>query len=88
MIEKKLSIYQIAVECRKFANKYVKYFQQKQANNDWFFVTGSTYPFIPAWLMPLVVLVLVFAMCAIIHLIDYAVKILLKKRQNKKITSK
>ena len=55
---------------------------------DWFFVTGSTYPFIPAWLMPLVVLVLVFAMCAIIHLIDYAVKILLKKRQNKKITSK
>ena len=47
---------------------------------DWFFVTGSTYPFIPAWLMPFVVLTVVFAMCAIIHLIDYAVKICLGKK--------
>ena len=35
------SIYQIAIECRKFSDKYVRYFQQKQANNDWFFVTGA-----------------------------------------------
>ena len=39
------SIYQIALECRKFSNKYVKYFQQKQANNDWFFVTGANRSF-------------------------------------------
>ena len=50
---------------------------------DWFFVTGSTYPFIPAWLMPFVVLTVVFAMCAIIHLIDYVVKICLSKKTNK-----
>lgn len=50
---------------------------------DWFFVTGSTYPFIPAWLMPFVVLTAVFAMCAIIHLIDYVVKICLSKKTNK-----
>ena len=55
---------------------------------DWFFVTGSTYPFIPVWLMPFVVLVLVFAMCAIIHLIDFVVKICFKKSQNKNIVAK
>ena len=51
---------------------------------DWFFVTGSTYPFIPAWLMPFVVLVVVFAMCAIIHLIDLGVKCCLNKITNSK----
>ncbi len=49
---------------------------------DWFFVTGSTYPFIPAWLMPFVVLVLVYTMCAVIHLIDFVVKICLNKSKN------
>ena len=39
------SIYQIAVECKSFSDKYVRYFQQKQANNDWFFVTGANRPF-------------------------------------------
>ena len=36
---------------------------------DWFFVTGSTFPFIPEGLMPVVVFVAVGAMCAIIHLL-------------------
>ena len=35
------SIYQITVECESFSDKYVKYFQQIQANKAWFFVTGA-----------------------------------------------
>lgn len=55
---------------------------------DWFFVTGSTFPFIPAWLMPFCVFVAVFGMCAIIYLIDFVVKKIIKKRnQNKEQTS-
>jgi hypothetical protein len=40
---------------------------------DWFFVTGSSFPFVPSFLMPYVVLVTVFAMCAIIYSIYYIV---------------
>lgn len=38
---KKINIYQNAIECRRFSDKYVKYFHQKQANNDGFFVAGA-----------------------------------------------
>lgn len=41
---------------------------------DWFFVTGSTFPFVPEWLMPFAVFVAVGGMCAIIHAIDLGVK--------------
>lgn len=41
---------------------------------DWFFITGSTFPFIPSWLMPFVVFVAVYGMCALIYLIDFAIK--------------
>ena len=47
---------------------------------DWFFITGSTFPFIPSWLMPFVVVIAVFGMCAIIYSID----LLIKKVTNKK----
>lgn len=50
---------------------------------DWFFVTGSTFPFVPAWLMPFLVFVAVFGMCAIIYLIDFIVKIIIKKHKQK-----
>ena len=51
---------------------------------DWFFITGSTFPFIPKPLMPLVVLVAVFGMCAIIYSIDLIVKKVIAKKSNKK----
>ena len=51
---------------------------------DWFFVTGSTFPFVPKWLMPYVVLTAVFGMCAIIYGINYGVRKLIAKRQSKK----
>ena len=35
---------------------------------DWFFITGSTFPFVPKWLMPFAVLTAVFGMFAIILL--------------------
>lgn len=41
---------------------------------DWFFVTGTTYPFIPKWLMPFVVVVAVFGVAACVFLIDFVAK--------------
>ncbi len=52
---------------------------------DWFFVTGSTFPFIPAWLMPFVVFVAVYAMCNIIYLISFVTYKYIDKHQNKEI---
>lgn len=47
---------------------------------DWFFVTGSTFPFVPKFLMPYAVLVAVFGMCAIIFSIDLMVKRVIAKK--------
>ena len=59
-------------------------YSNEEHHYDWFFVTGSTFPFIPAPLMPLTVLAAVFAMCAIIHGIYYGVvKYYEKKNQSK-----
>lgn len=49
---------------------------------DWFFITGSTFPFVPTWLMPFAVLVAVYAMCAIIFSIDLGVKKFIQKKEN------
>lgn len=49
---------------------------------DWFFVTGTTFPFVPTFLMPFVVLVAVFGMCAIIHAIYYYTARYIQKRAN------
>ena len=51
---------------------------------DWFFITGSTFPFVPTWLMPFAVITAVFGMCAIIFSID----LLVKKQIAKKIAVK
>lgn len=52
---------------------------------DWFFITGSTFPFIPAWLMPVMVFLAVYGMCALIYLIDLVVKIIAKNIRQKQI---
>lgn len=52
---------------------------------DWFFITGSTFPFIPSWLMPFVVFAAVFGMCAIIYLINFVIRKIITKSQNKKL---
>lgn len=62
-------------------------FTNPEHHYDWFFVTGSTFPFIPAWLMPFVVFAAFFGMCAIIHLIDFAVKKIIQKRQLKNLSA-
>ena len=51
---------------------------------DWFFVTGSTFSFIPPWLMPFVVFTAVFGMCALIFLIDFVIKKIIVHRNCKK----
>lgn len=51
---------------------------------DWFFLTGSTFPFIPSWLMPIVVIVAVFGMVALIYTINLVVNTIIKKHRIKK----
>lgn len=40
---------------------------------DWFFLTGSTFPFIPSWLMPFVVIACTFAAVMVVYGVYYAV---------------
>lgn len=51
---------------------------------DWFFVTGSTFPFVPTWLMPFAVVVAVFGVNACVYLIDFICKKIAKKKADKK----
>ena len=51
---------------------------------DWFFVTGSSFGVSP-YLMPFLMLVIIFAMCNAIYLIYFGVKKIITKKQNKKI---
>ena len=46
---------------------------------DWLFITGSTYPFIPKPLMPVVVFVAIMGMVVIIHALYFLFRRLLKK---------
>ncbi len=34
---------------------------------DWFFLTGSTFPFVPTWLMPILVIIAIFTMVVIFY---------------------
>lgn len=53
---------------------------------DWVFLTGSTFPFIPKFLMPYVVLVAVSGMCAIVTAIYYFTVKYIEKRKAEKAT--
>ena len=53
------------------------------ADFDWFFLTGSTFPFIPKILMPIVVIAAVFGMVMIIYGLYYAWCKILSKRAEK-----
>lgn len=51
---------------------------------DWFFITGSTFPFVPKVLMPFCVIIAIFAMVNIIYLLQkLADKIVLKIKSSK-----
>lgn len=54
------------------------------ADYDWFFLTGSTFPFVPKLLMPVVVIAAVFGMVMIIYGLYYAWMKILDKRNIKK----
>lgn len=54
---------------------------------DWFFLTGSTFPFIPTWLMPICTIGAVFGMVAIIYLIYWGFKKLYDKKHKKAETN-
>lgn len=50
---------------------------------DWFFITGSTFPFVPKWLMPFAVIVAVYGVIACFYLIYYLAT---KKKKNNKLS--
>lgn len=53
---------------------------------DWFFLTGSTFPFIPSWLMPFVVIVAVFGMVCLIYSLNLIIcRIIRNRKTNKEI---
>ncbi|MBE7076098.1 MAG: hypothetical protein E7375_03450 [Clostridiales bacterium] len=54
---------------------------------DWFFITGSTFPFIPKWLMPIVVVASVFGVCLVVYGLYYATKTVARKIKEKKKVS-
>ncbi len=49
---------------------------------DWFFLTGTTFPFVPPVLMPFVVIACIFAMVLIIYGIYYATVHFINKKKN------
>lgn len=51
---------------------------------DWCFITGSTFPFIPEFLMPFVVIACVFGMVLIIYGLYYLTLKIMKKRLDNK----
>ena len=53
---------------------------------DWFFLTGSTFPFVPKMLMPIAVIAAIFAVTMCVYGIYYAV-IRVKAKMNKKDTA-
>ena len=51
---------------------------------DWFFLTGTTFPFVPPYLMPFAVIAAIFGMVMIIYGLYYAYVSLIAKREAKK----
>ena len=51
---------------------------------DWFFLTGSSFPFVPAYLMPFAVIAAVYGVIACFYLINYICQVINKKIAAKK----
>lgn len=58
-------------------------YQDGDPHYDWFFLTGSTFPFVPEWLMPFAVIAAVFGMVMIIYGIYYGFMSIKAKRAAK-----
>ena len=58
-------------------------YSHSEHHYDWFFVTGSTFPFIPEALMPLTVFVAVGAMCSVLHVLYYWAKTYFEQKAEK-----
>lgn len=76
-IYKELLLIMCVIVWASFGNNV---YSNSEHHYDWFFVTGSTFPFVPAPLMPFVVLICVFAMCNIIYGINYGVRKLIERK--------
>lgn len=59
-------------------------FNDGSRHYDWFFLTGSTFPFIPKFLMPFVVVVAVFGVALCVYGMYYLTRLIIKKLQSKK----
>lgn len=57
----------------------IKYLGGVGHHYDWFFLTGTSFPFVPSYLMPLAVIVSVYGVIACFYLINYICQIIGKK---------
>ena len=51
---------------------------------DWFYMTGTSFPIVPAYLMPFVVIAAVYGVIACFYLINYICQVIAKKQNAKK----
>ena len=58
-------------------------YSSSEHHYDWFFITGSTFPFVPKGLMPFTVIAAVFGMCAIIYGLNIGVRKIIAKIEKK-----
>lgn len=64
------------------------YYNEVYGNDfNWCFIKYPFMSFIPAWSMPFVVFVCVFGTTACVYLIDYIVKLIIKKKNSKNVES-
>lgn len=63
---------------------YFYYEFNGSSSYDWFFITGSTFPFVPTPLMPFAVITAVFGMVMIIYGLYYLVRHIMLKNEEKK----
>ena len=54
------------------------------AHYDWFFLTGTTFPIIPVYLMPFAVIASVYGVIACFYLINYICQVIAKKGNERK----
>ena len=63
----------------------VNYFGEGAGRHyDWFFLTGTSFPFVPVYLMPIAVITAIYGVIACFYLINYICQVIVKKIAAKK----
>ena len=54
---------------------------------DWFFLTGTSFPFVPVYLMPVTVIAAIYGVIACFYLINYIIEVIKRKHVAKRQTN-